>query len=54
MVEAGVWQRGIKPWVAAWQHSLPVTEKSVARAIDYVINSQGDELPNFDEWDDED
>jgi len=30
------------------------TEKSVARAIDYVINGQDDELPNFDEWDDED
>jgi hypothetical protein len=24
-------------------------EQSVARAIDYVLNGQGDELPDFDE-----
>jgi len=28
--------------------------RSVELAIDYLLNCQGDELPNFDEWDDED
>src|SRR5262245_12684823 len=53
MVEAGAWQRGIKPWSRHGSTRYLWREKSVARAIDYVINGQGDELPNFDEWDDE-
>jgi REP element-mobilizing transposase RayT len=54
MVEIGTWQRGIKPWSRHGSTRYLWTAKSVARAIDYVINGQGDELPNFDEWDDED
>ena len=54
MIEAGVWQRGIKRWSRHGSTRYLWTEKSVARAIDYVINGQGGELPNFDEWDDED
>ncbi len=53
MIAASVWQRGIKPWSRHGSTRYLWTEKSVARAIDYVINGQGDELPNFDEWDDE-
>jgi REP element-mobilizing transposase RayT len=53
MVEASVWQRGLKPWSRHGSTRYLWTEKSVARAIDYVINGQGDELPNFAEWDDE-
>jgi REP element-mobilizing transposase RayT len=53
MVEACAWQRGIKPWSRHGSTRYLWTEKSVDRAIDYVINGQGDELPNFDEWDDE-
>src|SRR5262245_39465623 len=49
MVEAGVWQHGIKPWSRHGSTRYLWTEKSVAYAIDYVINDQGDKLPNFDE-----
>jgi REP element-mobilizing transposase RayT len=52
MVEASVWQRGLKPWSRHGSTRYLWTEKSVARALDYVINGQGDALPNFDEWDD--
>ena len=53
MVEASVWQRDLKPWSRHGSTRYLWTERSLARAIDYVINGQGDELPNFDEWDDE-
>jgi len=51
MVERGVLQPGIKPWVRHGSTRYLWTEKSIARAIDYVLNGQGDELPDFDEWD---
>lgn len=54
MVESGAWQRGIKPWSRHGSTRYLWTGKSVDRAIDYVINGQGHELPNFNEWDDED
>lgn len=50
MVEAGFLQRGIRPWSRHGSTRYLWTEKSVARAIDYVINGQGDELSSFDEW----
>jgi hypothetical protein len=48
MCLASVWQRGQKPWSRHGSTCYLWNEKSVARAIDYVINGQGDELPNFD------
>lgn len=51
MTEAGVWQRGQKPWSRHGSTRWLWTERSVERAIDYVLNCQGDELPNFNEWD---
>jgi REP element-mobilizing transposase RayT len=53
MIKYSVWQRGLKPWSRHGSTRYLWNEKSVARAIDYVIHGQGDELPNFDEWDDE-
>lgn len=51
MVEASVWQRGERPWSRHGSTRYLWTEKNVSHAIHYVINCQGDELPNFDEWD---
>jgi REP element-mobilizing transposase RayT len=53
MIAASVWQRGVKPWSRHGSTRYLWTEKSIAIAIDYVINGQGDELPNFDKWDEE-
>jgi REP element-mobilizing transposase RayT len=52
MIKSSLWQRGLKPWSRHGSTRYLWNERSVARAIDYVINGQGDELPNFDEWDD--
>jgi REP element-mobilizing transposase RayT len=54
MTEAGLWQRGRKTWSRHGSTRWLWTARSVELAIDYVLNCQGDELPNFDEWDDED
>lgn len=51
MAEAGAWQRGVKPWSRHGSTRYLWTEQSVARASDYVINGQGDELPDFDSAD---
>jgi len=51
MVEGLVWQPGAKPWSRHGSTRYLWSENSVSRATDYVINCQGDELPNFDEWD---
>jgi REP element-mobilizing transposase RayT len=48
MVDAGALQRGIKPWSRHGSTRYLWTEESVARASYYVINCQGDDLPNFD------
>ena len=50
MSEAGAWRRGQKPWSLHGSTRWLWTERSVACAIDYVLNGQGDELPNFDDW----
>jgi len=46
-------QRGVvgisnSPWVKKGSKRNLWKERSIERAIDYVINGQGDELPNFD------
>ncbi|MCI0626279.1 MAG: transposase [Acidobacteria bacterium] len=52
MVGASVWQHGLKPWARHGSTRYLWTEMSLGRAVDYVINGQGNELPNFDEWND--
>jgi len=51
---AGHWHRGQKLWSRHGSTRWLWTAHSVACAIDYVLNCQGDELPNFIEWEQED
>jgi REP element-mobilizing transposase RayT len=49
MRQDGVWDFHHTPWVKKGSKRYLWNERSVARAIDYVMNGQGDELPDFDE-----
>jgi REP element-mobilizing transposase RayT len=46
---AGCWNCAASPWADKGSTRYLWNEKSVARAIDYVLYGQGDELPNFDD-----
>jgi REP element-mobilizing transposase RayT len=48
MREDGCWKMSHSPWVDKGSRRNLWNERSVERAIDYVINGQGDELPQFD------
>lgn len=48
MREGGCWKSDKSPWVDKGSKRRLWNERSVALAIDYVINGQGDELPNFE------
>ena len=48
MREGGCWQSPMSPWADKGSKRYLWNEQSLARAIDYVINGQGDELPDFD------
>jgi len=48
MRQDGCWQREHSPWVDKGSKRNLWNERSIERAIDYVINGQGDELPEFD------
>jgi len=52
MRETGCWQFEHSPWAERGSRRYLWTERHVELAIDYVINGQGDELPNFDNDDD--
>ena len=45
----GCWRRESSPWAAKGSKRSLWNERSVARAIDYVLYGQGDALPDFDE-----
>ncbi|MGH9961065.1 MAG: hypothetical protein ACREBC_28755 [Pyrinomonadaceae bacterium] len=45
----GLWPHPFSPWADKGSKRLSWNERSVARAIDYVLNGQGDDLPDFDE-----
>jgi len=47
--EDGRWSYSFSPWADKGSKRLLWNERSVARAIDYVLNGQGDDLPDFDE-----
>ena len=49
MNEMGCWNRSSSPWADKGSTRYLWNEKSVARAIDYVLNGQGDDLPDFDD-----
>jgi REP element-mobilizing transposase RayT len=48
MRKDGCWQENFSPWVDKGSKRNLWTERSVERAIDYVLNGQGDELPELD------
>ncbi|MBI1763906.1 MAG: transposase [Acidobacteria bacterium] len=53
MREAGVLPPDQKPWSRHGSTRWLWTPHSLACAIDYVLNCQGDELPNFAAWEKE-
>jgi len=44
-----VWTHAFSPWADGGSRRRLLNEQSVAKAIDYVLNGQGDELPEFDD-----
>jgi REP element-mobilizing transposase RayT len=48
MRQDGCWSQSHSPWADKGSKKHLWNERSVERAIDYVINGQGDELPDFD------
>jgi REP element-mobilizing transposase RayT len=42
------WQENHSPWADKGSEKFLWNERSIERAIDYVISGQGDELPDFD------
>ena len=47
--EAGLLPRNVKPWARHGSTPYLWKEKHVERAIDHVLNGQGDDLPSFDD-----
>jgi hypothetical protein len=47
--EDGLWPYSFSPWADKGSKRRLWNEQSVARAIDYVVNGQGDDLPDFDD-----
>ncbi len=44
-----LWPHSFSPWADKGSKRRLWNERSVARAIDYVLNGQGDDLPDFDD-----
>jgi REP element-mobilizing transposase RayT len=49
MREDGCWVGDPSPWAEKGSKRYLWNERSIARAIDYVLYGQGDELPDFDD-----
>ena len=45
----GLWPHSFSPWADKGSKRKLWNERSVAKAIDYVLNGQGDDLPDFDD-----
>ena len=45
----GCWRQDSTPWAEKGSRRYLWNEQSVARAIDYVLNGQGHELPDFED-----
>jgi REP element-mobilizing transposase RayT len=45
---AGLWRHAFSPWADKGSKRRLWNEQSVAKAIDYVVNGQGGDLPDFD------
>ena len=48
MRKNGAWDEPYTPWALRGSNRRLWNEESLARAIDYVINGQGDDLPDFE------
>ena len=48
MRQDGCWRQDKSPWAEKGSKRYLWNERSVAQAIEYVLNGQGDELPDFD------
>ena len=48
MRETGCWKDALSPWSDKGTKRYLWNEQSLARAIDYVLNGKGDDLPDFD------
>jgi REP element-mobilizing transposase RayT len=46
--ENGLWPRDHSPWADKGSKRSLWTEKSIETAVEYVVNGQGGELPDFD------
>ena len=49
MRECGCWRYSYSPWSDHGSRRYLWTDRHVERAIDYVLNGQGEELPDFDD-----
>jgi REP element-mobilizing transposase RayT len=47
--EDRLWLQSFSPWADKGSKRRLWNERSVANAIDYVLNGQGDDLPNFND-----
>jgi REP element-mobilizing transposase RayT len=45
---SGLWTYGFSPWARKGSERKLWTEQSVARAVEYVLYGQGNDLPDFD------
>jgi len=46
----GLWSCVHSPWAEKGSKRMLWNEQSVAEAADYVMNRQGNQLPDFDWW----
>jgi REP element-mobilizing transposase RayT len=46
--ENGCWKHNHSPWVDKGSRRMLWTEEHVAKAVEYVLNGQGESLPEFD------
>jgi REP element-mobilizing transposase RayT len=49
MRQDGCWQQNSSPWAERGSKRYLWNEQSVAKAIEYVLYGQGDDLPDFDD-----
>lgn len=47
--EDGLWSHAFSPWARKGSRRNLWNERNVARAIEYVLYGQGDDLPDFDD-----
>lgn len=50
MREDGVWNCELTPWAEKGSKRRLWNEKSIGEAVNYVVNGQGEDLPDFDWW----